>query len=399
MQDKWTDQLNSILSDYEVTPPEGLWESLAEVLPASDVPANTGTAARAYTAPVRRWHRWVNIAAAIMLLLTVGSGIWWLIQDEHLTLEPQPPIISSITPKSHSTTPVMRVAVSKPSTETSPYRSAEDNEDTVDEPLDDIEVEASAYVPEHTSDSIAGESHSNISLPPAPDSHTREPYNANYGATPRRATTNPSRLSIGLLTAYAGNHSSSFSSFIDAPPGDPNANGPEPDAPIEEITETHHDLPVRIGITLQYPLTDRLGLESGLMYTFLSSERSVLVPDTRRTIYSYRLHYLGIPLTLKYRLNRTSFHGFDAYLSAGGAVEKCVSGSERTTTFVSDSRTTTTAPCQEHPWQWSLTAGAGLQYRPTPAFGIYLEPGVTFYPRASTPVSYTHMTQPTHREV
>ena len=373
MQDKWTDQLNTILSDYEVTPPEGLWESLAEDLPP------------------RRRYSWVNIAAAIMLLLIVASGVWLLIQDENISFEKQPPLLSSVTPPS-STLPDKQKVISNPSMETSTSSPVEDAEDNPHDSVEDAKTEDTVYITEETSDSIAGESHSNVSLPYTPDSHTREPY-SNHGHTPGRSVGSTSGLSIGLLTAYAGNHSSSVSSFIDAPPGDPNANGPEPE-PVEEITDTHHDLPVRIGLTLQYPLTDRLSLESGLMYTFLSSERSVVVPDTRRTVYSYRLHYLGIPLTVKYRLNRTSFHGFDAYLSAGGALEKCVSGSERTTLFLPDSRTTKTAPCQEHPWQWSLTAGAGLQYRPTPSFGIYLEPGLTYYLRNSTALPIIYRDRP-----
>ncbi|MDE6071728.1 MAG: hypothetical protein K2G53_04160, partial [Muribaculaceae bacterium] len=65
-----------------------------------------------------------------------------------------------------------------------------------------------------------------------------------------------------------------------------------------------------------------------------------------------------------------------------------------TTLFLPDSRTTMIAPCQEHPWQWSLTAGAGLQYRPTPSFGIYLEPGLTYYPRNSTALPIIYRDRP-----
>lgn len=395
MQEKWTDQLNTILSDYEVTPPEGLWESLAEVFPASDASAKTDSAphAPARGVPSRRKYHWVNIAAVIALLLSVGSGVWWLIQDENLSFEQQPPLLSSVTPKPYSTIIERGEAVSNPSMETSTSRTAEDDpEDDPHDDIEDVEAEATAYVAEETSDSIAGNSRPDLSLTYTPDTYTRESYTGNEARSDRAGGTS-SRFSIGLLTAYAGERSSSASSFIDVPPGDPNSNGPVL-PPEEEITETHHDLPVRIGLTLQYPLTDRFSLESGLMYTFLSSKQSVIVPDTRRTVCSYRLHYLGIPLTVKYRLNRSSFHGFDAYLSAGGALEKCVAGSERTIVFNSDSRTITDASSPEHPWQWSLTAGAGLQYRPTPALGIYLEPGLTFYPRSRTTLPIIYRDRP-----
>lgn len=144
-------------------------------------------------------------------------------------------------------------------------------------------------------------------------------------------------------------------------------------------TETHlrHHQPIRAGISFTYMINDRLGIESGLTYTLLAS-------DTRdgSDMHYYegrqRLHYLGIPLNVKYEFLR--WRRFGLYGSAGVLAEQCISGRMRKE-YVLDgsSYRTTTESISTHPFQLSANISAGLRYDFTPTVGIYAEPGLSYY--------------------
>ena len=124
-------------------------------------------------------------------------------------------------------------------------------------------------------------------------------------------------------------------------------------------------------------INDRLGIESGLTYTLLAS-------DTRdgSDMHYYegrqRLHYLGIPLNVKYEFLR--WRRFGLYGSAGVLAEQCISGRMRKE-YVLDgsSYRTTTEGIPTHPFQLSANISAGLRYDFTPTVGIYAEPGLSYY--------------------
>ena len=72
--------------------------------------------------------------------------------------------------------------------------------------------------------------------------------------------------------------------------------------------------------------------------------------------------------------------------SAGGAVEKCVSGKRSIIGSVSTSNAGKDEQfsggeenVKVKPLQWSLSAAAGAQFKITEKLGIYAEPGVVYY--------------------
>ena len=120
----------------------------------------------------------------------------------------------------------------------------------------------------------------------------------------------------------------------------------------ETYTYHHkHHLPVRFGMNLNYQLSDRLALLSGINYTWLYSEFS-----NGRTQIDQHLHYLGIPVGIAYQL--WSNPHLRIYFSGSAMLEKCLN---------------------EKPWQWSVNAGAGAEYALTRQLGLYLEPSVGYY--------------------
>ena len=141
--------------------------------------------------------------------------------------------------------------------------------------------------------------------------------------------------------------------------------------------ETKHHQPLRGGISLRYRLTDRLALESGVTYTRMESEATEGSPVN----YYYTtqtLHYIGIPANVLYTVWEPK--SFEVYVIGGGMAEKNLKGKREITYTVSDQEISHTSQrFTEKPLQWSVNAGAGLQYNLNDAFGVYAEPGVSYY--------------------
>lgn len=142
-------------------------------------------------------------------------------------------------------------------------------------------------------------------------------------------------------------------------------------------SDIKHRLPVRAGISLVYNLNDRLGIESGLSYTNLTSD---IREGSGNHYYSavQRLHYIGLPLNVKYRIWSWKF--LDFYASGGGLVEKCVSASLDCDYYIDNQKSGNgDEDISERPWQLSLNASAGVQCNIVKSVGIYVEPGISYY--------------------
>ena len=137
----------------------------------------------------------------------------------------------------------------------------------------------------------------------------------------------------------------------------------------EQTNESiHHHQPVRFGLSLRYRLNDRWSIESGLTYTRLSADFTKTVDDNSVTT-EQRLNYIGIPVSASYLLLGSRY--LNVYLSAGAMVEKMVSGSRRTASE--------TYSVSIHPLQFSLNGAVGAEFRFTPQFSLYAEPGFGYW--------------------
>ena len=120
-----------------------------------------------------------------------------------------------------------------------------------------------------------------------------------------------------------------------------------------------HDLPVSLGLTARMELTPRIGVESGLEYTYLHS--AVLSEAVQL---DQRLHFVGIPVRVDTRL--WSRNGIDLYAGLGAKAEKCISA------------TMGKIECEEPRLQWSTEAFAGVQYRIAPRAHLYFQPQISY---------------------
>ena len=120
-----------------------------------------------------------------------------------------------------------------------------------------------------------------------------------------------------------------------------------------------HDLPVSLGLTARMELTPRVGVESGLEYTYLHS--TVLSEAVQM---DQRLHFVGIPVRVDTRL--WSRDGIDLYAGLGAKAEKCISA------------TMGKIECEEPRLQWSTEAFGGVQYRIAPRAHLYFQPQISY---------------------
>ena len=149
-------------------------------------------------------------------------------------------------------------------------------------------------------------------------------------------------------------------------------------------TQKKHRFPLQFGLSARYHLTSRLSLESGLTYTYLSSELTSGTAD-HHFVTEQRLQYLGIPLLLGYDLwkNKT----WNLYLSGGGMLEKCIHGKSRTDYVLSNELVASHKNhVMEKPLQCSLLGAMGAQLHLSSHIGIYAEPGVSYYFDNGSPI-------------
>ena len=156
--------------------------------------------------------------------------------------------------------------------------------------------------------------------------------------------------------------------------------------------DLHHHQPVRVGLTVSYPVSQRVAVETGLSYTYLGSEMKDGT-DANFTAAKQELHYLGVPVNLKWRaMNIDRVH---LYLSAGGMGEKCVSG-RRTERLVIENKENQTNTEKIHikQLQWSANAAVGVECELTPLVGLYAEPGVSYFFDDGSKVSTIYKEKP-----
>lgn len=161
---------------------------------------------------------------------------------------------------------------------------------------------------------------------------------------------------------------------------------------LETEIDISHRLPVRAGVSFAYDINRRWSLESGLSYTCLASDIRE-GSDIHYYTGEQKLHYIGIPLNMKYRA--LTWRRLSLYASAGLLAEKCVSARIRKE-YVLHSRRggTETAGLPEKPMQWSVNAAIGLECGIVGNLGLFAEPGISYYFDDGTDISTIYKEKP-----
>ena len=164
-----------------------------------------------------------------------------------------------------------------------------------------------------------------------------------------------------------------------------------------EVQEEYsHKIPVKVGLIARYNITGRLGVETGLTYSILSSSVKTGNSETGKnwSTGSQTLHYLGIPLNISFNILNSRY--VNIYVTGGGMMEKSISGSIKTDEYVDGKcDRTLTAKISPKGLQWSVNAAAGVQANILPQLGFFVEPGVSHHFKNGSRVRSIYTDKPT----
>lgn len=397
MKTNWQKDIHDRLGSYEKDAPEGLWEGISRELPKlNDGVMLTHKPQR--TAKFRMW-RVAGVAAAASVALVIGYNFLGNDTKDNINI-----------PTNTTKHPNMLASNKKPLGNEPTGVCAEQATHSADDLLAEqpklakasMEQPALASASTETDVKEIGSKEENSKeenkqtetkpakredsyvLPHNPDNNLLA-YN---DVTERRGSADaPSRWSVstgamgglgasGTTTAY-GDYL-----VLSCPGGADTKDSPMLDMSsvnrdVETKTEYEHHLPIRIGLSVAYALTDRLSISSGLTYTRLSSD----IKDASREskyIGEQRLHYVGIPVNVSYKV--ASSRWISLYGTAGVLAEKCVSGTTDEGYVENNTmKYTNTHDISSKPLQMSVNAGVGIQFDFIDNVGIYAEPGLSYY--------------------
>ena len=167
-----------------------------------------------------------------------------------------------------------------------------------------------------------------------------------------------------------------------------NASQPSTDC-IER--KSHHYMPITWSLALRYQLSGRLGLETGLSYSRLTSDFET-GSSSNCISEQHTIHYLGIPLKGAY--NIYNVRSWNVYGSLGIKMEIPVSGTCHTNYILNGAIEQAEKSTLHAPLQWSVGTGLGLQYNFTPSVGFFAEPSLQYYIPTGSSIETYHTEHP-----
>lgn len=421
--EKWLNDIHNRLKDYEQDTPAGLWEDL-----------HTRMKQKGMAGKKRQKHPVIpllpkRIAMAASIVVALLLGYWYApnftreaarvtSSEETSPVKPMPLTESSSRlysqtgkPKAiiaESTRKAPRVIYSANRMQTASTLTPKSEENTQEA------SSAMSYQPEN-SKSIP-EAHSVTPTPSA-----KQPIQANKQKTSQLLLTNQRKNSKSKISEFKRNtgkqvtfsayaaglsgteiSSKSVSAYPVSSLGPDNASWN--DSPMLGIAifnqgkttekKVHHRLPVRVGTSFSYDLNDFLAIGSGLTYTRLHSTlREGTEDNYQRT--EQNLHYMGIPITLKYTFFRRK--NLSLYAQGGGLAELRVAGKEDKE-YILDGKNigADSERITSHPLQMSVNLTAGMQYNLTSTLAVYAEPGVSHYFKDNSSIPTIYQEKPTN---
>lgn len=405
MKDKWINDIRSRMDNYSEPLPVGLWEKIESEIstPAPKV--------------IPMWRKWTSVAAAAALVLAISSvSVWYWSTDSELkevnsaltdnneirqeyksdnviqevqTVESSDKQLQAEA-VNYSSKTIVNLASGNNADSLNVARIAlSENIQTVDTESTDSELKKEA----DTEDKASVKENRMKRMREDRETVRR---NASYLAMSDSKRSKGGGVQLGVMTGnipYSSSNSFSGMSRLAIPTKSVSqvndvVVGEVSDATAsysqmlfnnmgrQTYTDIKHHMPVTVGASVKWNLNEHWALESGLNYTYLYSE-------LRSGAKSYiedkqKLHYVGIPLKVQRSVWSNSIFSF--YASAGGMMEKCVSGSVETVCVDDNNRKSFgNEKLDVKPLQFSVLASVGLQANFNKLLSLYLEPGMIYY--------------------
>ncbi len=368
-QEEWIRQLHDKLANHQTEAPEELW---------ADIEAKLQNQAKPVPTRFVSWHRWA--AAASLLIVLSGAGIWWLSQSygnggvAQASLEKvaEPlqrqadgatDLLAQVEPTEVRLNKEQSVTEKKQNKTNAIETAQASGAERVDaEPVADEYKSLSEPV---VADKPANETKQSDPQPKLVEKERTVEQELDRQIV-RLATRNKRQVSVALFANNGiGTHSSSNGVLMYYNPASMRLS---PIYLVDYKEEQKHHVPVSFGLQVSYPFTDRLSLSAGVIFTWQHSEFDYWTYGelTRR---KQKLHYEGVALNLDWHLWK--YRKLDVYCGAGVQADWNVSANVETEGVEQDA--------DRDRMQWSLGGRVGMQYNLSPRFGIYLEPSLKYY--------------------
>ena len=368
------------MTDYEIDEPGNLWDAIESQR------AETSSTSRPTKRPVMIWVK-RSIAAAAMIAVVISLGVYLINIKQGAS---RAPLLTKTTDNPASS---LENSTPLPTVQTEVQAETADNHP--DENRDNPSVvEENPVKTNDTPESV--ERIGKQQFPSKTD-------NGYIASIPKKMSTS-NNVSVSIYssggTGSALNYNSKGDSFVEATVGPDDSDWA--DKPLLGIllfnqgkdieTDIKHRLPIRAGISFTYNFNERFGIETGLSYANLTSD----VREGSESHYytgEQKLHYIGIPLNLKYRV--LSWKRLDLYASAGVLAEKCVSA-KLDKDFILDNKKkgSVSENLSAKPMQWSVNASAGVQCTLVKSMSIFVEPGISYYFNDGTDIRTIYKEKP-----
>lgn len=405
MKDKWINDIRSRMDNYSEPLPVGLWEKIESEIstPAPKV--------------IPMWRKWTSVAAAAALVLAISSvSVWYWSTDSELKEVnsaltdnneirqeyKSDNVIQEVQTVESSDKQLQAEAVNY-SSKTIVNLASGDNADSLNvarialsENIQTVDTESTDSELKKEVDAEDEASIKENRMKRMREDRETVRRNASYLAMSDSKRSKGSGVQLGVMTGnipYSSSNSFSGMSRLAIPTKSVSqvndvVVGEVSDATAsysqmlfnnmgrQTYTDIKHHMPVTVGASVKWNLNEDWALESGLNYTYLYSE-------LRSGAKSYiedkqKLHYVGIPLKVQRSVWSNSIFSF--YASAGGMMEKCVSGSVETVCVDDNNRKSFgNEKLDVKPLQFSVLASVGLQANFNKLLSLYLEPGMIYY--------------------
>ena len=371
-EEEWIKRLSDHLADFEAPVPDDLWDKIEARLPKELV------AEKPKARMVPLWMRWTAAAALVGLLV----GTTFLLWPKHEETPTAPmasatkdidkmPIESEKTDEPEPVSPTA-VRMAKP-VFTEPVLAEADKAEAEKTETDKMEVSPKVQPEQPSTEPL-----------PAEKKQTTEPSQqkvileldekiADYKVHHKR------RVAVSLYASNGFGNLSNRNGVLmsdemlayydyDSRLGRTSTRSGSPVYLANYEERQKYYQPISFGLTANFPVSSRLSLSSGVVYTRLRADFTS-VADYLISQHQTTLHNIGIPLNMQYHV--WQWHGLNVYATAGGQADFNVKARLEEDGVEHD--------MQKDRTQWSVGGALGVQYNIIPQLGLYVEPGIKYY--------------------
>ena len=397
-KDKWLKSLREQMKDYSEPVPDDLWNRIEKDLTPKVIPL---------------WRKWQSIAAfaAVCIASSVTVLLWDSSSADYIKSNRE--VVSRINEN---------IGNNDVLTKKTTVGVAQQNENTVDNRLAVVaktekciaksskrEVPDNMWTDKKNETTNSSKDVIEETVVKEPEKRTESNDNVNYRTAKKKfdfkaspkTTERNWRIGVnggGVTSNYSSSYGgygrlrsitrSDYAASNDAAVSSSELNSYKDNSPYSQVvlsnlgtnkvnSDIKHKMPVTFGITVDFDIDKNWALESGVNYTYLSSS---LKSGGEEAYYKEEqtLNYIGIPVRIKRNIWKNKL--VSLYASAGGEVEKCISGKLETLYYGAEDITSSEKEdLKIKKLQWSVGATVGAQLNVTDRFGIYAEPGVVYY--------------------